>query len=137
MKIEKIDHVNIRTSDVAATSSFFESVLGMSVSPTPGQPDLTKSAWICDAEGRAAVHLTGPEIFYPWEDKANPPSPNAPGTGRIHHVAFSCTGYAEMLARLTETGVAYTSNEVPQAGLRQFFVADPNAVLLELNFFGD
>jgi catechol 2,3-dioxygenase-like lactoylglutathione lyase family enzyme len=137
MQIDKIDHVNIRTSDVLATSGFFASVLGMNIIPTPGQPDLTKSAWICDMDGRAAVHVTGPGTLYPWEDKANPPSPSAPGSGRIHHVAFACTGYEEMLRRLAETGMDYTPNEVAQAGLRQVFITDPNGIILELNFFGD
>jgi catechol 2,3-dioxygenase-like lactoylglutathione lyase family enzyme len=137
MRIEKIDHINIRAANVAQTASFFADVLGMEVRPPPGQPDLGLSAWIYDVAGRAAIHVTGPSILYPWEDKNTPPAAGGLGSGRIHHVAFACTGYAEMLARLSANNIAFVPNEVPQAGLRQIFVEESNAILLELNFFGD
>jgi hypothetical protein len=41
-----------------------------------------------------------------------------------------------VLARLKRRGLEHRLNEVTAVSLRQIFVLDPNAVLLELNFFG-
>lgn len=135
MRVEAIDHVNIRTPDVVATGRFFADALSMTVTPSPGNADPAKAAWICDAEGRAVVHLATYDILYPWEDSAPPPPPG--GSGRLHHVALRCTGYAATAERLSGKGLSFRSNEVPQVGLRQLFVEEPNGILLELNFFGE
>jgi hypothetical protein len=39
--------------------------------------------------------------------------------------------------RLTGRSVSFEVSDVPQVGLRQLFVAEPNGILLELNFFGE
>lgn len=134
MRIEAIDHVNIRTHDVPATSRFFADVLGMSVIDTPGFPDRTKAAWVCDGEGRAVVHLGTADVVYPWEQA---PEVAPPGSGRVHHVALRCAGYEAIRHRLADKGLEYRTNEVREIGLRQLFVSEPNGILLELNFFGD
>lgn len=134
MKIEAIDHVNIRTPDVPATSRFFADVLGMAVIDTPGIPDRTKAAWVCDAEGRAVIHLGTAEVVYPWETN---PTAAAPGSGRVHHVALRCAGYAAIRQRLVDRGLPFRSNEISEIGLRQLFVDEPNGIMFELNFFGD
>jgi catechol 2,3-dioxygenase-like lactoylglutathione lyase family enzyme len=136
MKVDAIDHVNIRTPDVPGASRFFAEVLGMEVRPTPGDIDISRAAWICDAHGRASIHLACVDLLYPWEDAAAPPQIAAPGGGRIHHVALRCAGYEAMTARLREQGQRFHAHDIPQAGLRQLFVEDPNGILLELNFFG-
>jgi catechol 2,3-dioxygenase-like lactoylglutathione lyase family enzyme len=134
MKVEAIDHVNIRTPDVVGTSHFFSEVLALEVGDTPGMTDRTKACWLHDASGRAVIHLGSPDIAYPWE---NDSQPAVPGSGRIHHVALRCVGYESMRDRLRTQGRSYYSNNVPQISLRQIFIEDPNGILLELNFFGD
>ena len=134
MRIEAIDHVNIRTPDVPATSRFFAEVLAMTVIDTPGIPDRTRAAWVCDAEGRAVIHLGTADVTYPWEESA---VVAAPGSGRIHHVALRCAGHDAVRQRLVDKGIAYRANEISEIGLRQLFVAEPNGIMLELNFFGD
>jgi hypothetical protein len=42
-----------------------------------------------------------------------------------------------MIERIEALGLPYQANFVASIGLRQVFVADPDNVLLELNFFGD
>jgi len=56
-------------------------------------------------------------------------------TGAIHHVALRCCDFATVKARLDARGADYKVNEMPAIGLRQIFTADPNNVLLDLNFF--
>lgn len=135
MRVDAIDHVNIRTPDVIGTGRFFADILAMAVMPSPGDADPAKAAWICDAEGRAVVHLAAYDILYPWEAAAPVPSPQ--GSGRLHHVALRCTDYGAMAERLAGKGLHFRTNDVPQVGLRQLFVEEPNGILLELNFFGE
>jgi catechol 2,3-dioxygenase-like lactoylglutathione lyase family enzyme len=135
VRVDAIDHINIRTPDVIGTGRFFADMLAMTVTPSPGNSDPARAAWICDADGRAVVHLATYDILYPWEDRA-PETPSG-GSGRLHHVAFRCTNYAATTDRLMAKSVAFRRNEVPQVGLRQLFVEEPNGILLELNFFDE
>jgi catechol 2,3-dioxygenase-like lactoylglutathione lyase family enzyme len=132
LRVEGLDHVNIRTPDVVGTGRFFAEVLGMEVRPTPGIPDPARAAWLYDGEGRAAIHLGAGEITYPWESA--PAMPGA-GSGRVHHVALRCTGYPAIIERLNAQGRTFHVNELPQIGLRQVYVQEPNGIMLELNFF--
>ena len=134
MNVEALDHVNIRTADVVGTSRFFVDLLSLELRDAPGIPDRTKACWLYDSGGRAVIHVAAPTVAYPWE---NEPQTVPPGSGRVHHVALRCVGYASMLDRLREQHRPYNSSGVPQVGLRQLFVQDPNGILLELNFFGD
>ena len=134
MKVEAIDHVNIRTPDVVGTSRFFAEALALEVRDAPGFTDRTQACWLYDSGGHAVIHVAVPTIAYPWERE---PQAAPPGSGRVHHVALRCVGYSSMLNRLRDQHRPYNSSAVPQVGLRQLFVHDPNGILLELNFFGD
>ncbi len=134
MGVDAIDHVNIRTTDVVGTAQFFADVLEMDIQPSPGCADRHRAAWICDAAGRAVIHLAAVDILYPWEDSA---SLAAPGSARIHHVALKCSGYDAILQRLTGQQRVFHTNDLPQIGLRQIFIEELNGIMLELNFFGD
>lgn len=135
MQVLALDHVNIRTADVPQTIRFFTEVLGMEARFSPGRTDMADGAWICDAHARAIIHVAASRIPYPWE--AEPPPAGALGSGRVHHVALRCQGYQIMNARLSELRVSFRRNDIPEVGLRQMFLDDPNGITLELNFFGD
>ena len=85
-----------------------------------------------DAAGRAIVHINSLDCPRTFERDVHPGP-----TGALHHVALNCSGYEEMIARLTGRGLEHRVNVVQAVGLRQIFTVDPNGVLLELNFFGD
>ena len=133
MSISTIDHINIRTDDVPKASRFFADVLDMQIRETPGIPDLTKAAWICDSQGRAVIHLATGDIRYPWEQSGDVVNP---GSGRIHHVAFGCTEYDLMRQRLVGLGIHFQEFEIPAVKLKQLFIKELNGIMLELNFFG-
>ena len=120
MTIKQLDHVNIYTDNLAGTVDFYVGVIGLYQGERPttiGRP----GAWLyCD--GSPLIHLI--EI-----DKAS-----ASGTGVIDHVAFDTEGYDEMTGKLTERGLSFEAKELPDFGIRQLFVHDPNGVKLELNF---
>ncbi len=135
MTILAIDHVNIRTTRVQATARFFADVLDMAITPSPATDDPDRGLWVCDVEGRAAVHIAHPGQLYPWEVGGCVPAEEPAGSSRIHHVAFRCDDHAALIARLSRLGIAYDCNTIPAIGLRQIFVRESNDILLELNFF--
>lgn len=124
MRVNALDHVNIRTRDVAASARFYADLL--SLEPHNGPPPLPPEQvqWLHDASGRPIIHLYRHDC---------PPG----STGPIHHVALNCSGKEALLERLRARGAEYSLNEVPSIGLTQVFTYDPHGVLLELNFSGD
>lgn len=126
MRVNRIDHINLRTSLLEETSVFYEKLLGLKRGRAAGM-DQSRNAWLYDEEGRPIVHVNMPERGereMPGDD-----------TGRVHHIALDCTGYDAMIARLDELQQAYQSNVIAEIGLRQLFVMDPNGLRLELNFW--
>lgn len=133
MQVSAIDHVNIITNDLDGTASFYEGVLGLKRTDSPGSAMGFKGAWLRDASDNAIVHLM-------WNDPGRDlGAGHVPGdkTAAIHHVAFRCEGFDGARARLEGMGIAYRVNDREFGGLRQLFVTDPNNISLELNFPGD
>ena len=57
----------------------------------------------------------------------------AAGTGPVDHIAFNAMDLAGVKARLSAHNIDYSINEVPNAGLTQLFLKDPNGVKVEIN----
>ena len=141
MEIRRLEHYNIRTAKFEETVKFYDDVLGMKCKRAPMAPNHFPPTWIYDDSGVAAVHLTPVDPKDPYASYAKmaqyrgtPENVAFQGSGAIDHVAFECEGYDEILGRLKSKNVTYVANDVPQVGLRQLFITDPNGVTLELNF---
>ncbi|NBC36517.1 glyoxalase/bleomycin resistance/extradiol dioxygenase family protein [Novosphingobium sp. FSY-8] len=132
MRVAALDHVNVITADLDGTSRFYADVFGLERRDAP--PPLTpqNAQWMYDDAGRAIIHVNHTDCPRTY-DRAVSTGP----TGAIHHVALSCEGHDEMLARLDRLGLDYQRNAVTAIGLRQIFTLDPNGVLFEINFWGD
>lgn len=133
MQVSGLDHVNILTRDLDRTAQFYERLMGLTRTDNPAVGMGLKGAWMRDSHGNAIVHLV---LREPQSDRYDGYDPGA-STNAVHHVAFRCAGFAATLSKLDEMGVDYRVNDFQHAGLRQIFVADPNAVNLELNFAAD
>ncbi|WP_084279861.1 VOC family protein [Novosphingobium sp. B1] len=133
MHVNALDHVNIITDRLDETAEFYKALLGLERRDAP--PPLTpqNAQWMHDAGGKAIVHINAVDCPRTYDREVQPGSL----TGAIHHVALNCAGHDEVLARLAALGLDYQTNVVEAIGLRQIFTADPNNVLLELNFFAD
>ena len=133
MQVNRLDHVNIITDRLDATAEFYATLLGLERrnAPPPLTPD--NAQWMYDVNGLAILHINSVDCPRTFNRAV------APGaeTGAIHHVALTCTGHAELVARVEAMGQEYQTNHVAAIGLTQVFTTDPNNVLLELNFFGD
>ena len=132
MKVEALDHVNIITDRLDETARWYADMLGLERRDAP--PPLTPQTaqWMFDDAGRAIIHINSVDCARTYDRQVEPGAL----TGALHHVALKLTGYDEMKARLDAAGADYQKNLVAAINLRQLFTADPNNVLLELNFFG-
>ncbi|MXO70744.1 VOC family protein [Alteraurantiacibacter buctensis] len=133
MKVEALDHVNIITGDLDGSARFYEELLGLE--RRDGPPPLTPETaqWMYDDAGRAIIHINSLDCVRTYDREITP----GDLTGALHHIALRLSGYEETLERLKARGADFQENFVAAIGLRQIFTADPNNVLLELNFFGE
>ena len=125
MRVNRIDHINLRTPLLDETIGFYVGLLNLRRGEAVSM-DQARNAWLYDEENRPIIHINMP----------NEGDPEYLGTdsGRLHHIAFDCAGYDEQVERLAELGYDYSVNVIAQIGLRQIFLPDPNGVSIELNF---
>ena len=121
MSLLDLDHVNIRTTNLAAVEAFYHDVLGMESGERP--PFRFGGAWLyCGA--KAAVHLV--------EVEEDPDSPKP----RIEHFAFKAEGLERFLTHLRAQQVPYWISVVPGSEARQVNVRDPDGNHIEIQFAG-
>lgn len=134
-----LNHFSIRTTDIDASRSFYEKVLGLTVGPRPDFP--FPGLWMYNGDhahvANAMVHIIG-------IDKNNPnglkqylgdmDEAKLHGSGAVDHIAVMTTGLATMLAHLKQVGVPCRERTVPSIGLHQVFVDDPSGIVIELNY---
>ena len=119
MAIIGLDHVNIRTTDLARTRAFFTEVLGLTVGWRPDFP--FGGAWLY-AGDKDVVHLV--EV-----SRAGA----ATRGSALDHFAFAIDDYEGAERKLNEAGIGYEPSAAPNGGIRQLFVTDLNGVTIELN----
>jgi catechol 2,3-dioxygenase-like lactoylglutathione lyase family enzyme len=127
MPLEGLNHYTIRTKDLARTREFYVSVLGLEEGHRP--PLGFDGHWLY-CGGHPTVHLVGPRP----DREAGWPERVAGPTGLFDHIAFTCSGLAEMRERLKQHGVAFEERVVPRDKQTQLFLHDPDGVAVELNY---
>lgn len=127
MPLQGLNHYSIRAADLARTRDFYVKVLGLDEGYRP--PFDFEGHWLY-AGGHPIVHLVGarPSREAGWPERVAGP------TGLLDHIAFACTGLAEMRERLKESGLAYEERVVPRDRQTQIFVRDPDGLTVELNY---
>jgi catechol 2,3-dioxygenase-like lactoylglutathione lyase family enzyme len=120
MAILDLDHINIRTTELARTRIFFTEVLGLQVGWRPDFP--FGGIWLY-AGDKDVVHLV--EVA----------KPSLPSRGSaLDHFAFAIDDYEDAQRRLDAAGIAYEPAAAPNGGIRQMFVTELNGVTIELNW---
>ena len=138
MPLSRLDHCSIRTTRLDETRRFYADVMGLVEGDRPPFP--FPGAWMYRAE-TAVVHIVGIDPNdasglqgYLGDRGGEGTGPGATGTGTIDHIAFTATDLADMHARLKAAGLTWRDRTVPNLGLHQVFVEDPNGVVIELNY---
>lgn len=119
MTISRLDHVNLRTANLAAMVAFYRDVLGFESGPRP--PFAFDGAWLY-CGGEAAVHL----VEVPRQPETREP--------QIEHFAFQAQGLSTFLESLRAKGVAYEIRVVPGYEIRQVNILDPDGNHLHIDF---
>lgn len=122
MRINRIDHFNIRTRDLDRLCEFYTKVLGLEIGERP--PFDSPGVWLY-AGGHPILH-----VGVANDDDA----PKRDDTLPLDHIALETEGLADAVARLEKAGVEYRMFDVPGREMKQIFVRDPDGVALELNF---
>jgi len=119
--MKRLDHVNVRTANLAAMTEWYGRVLGMAPGPRPGFG--FPGAWLY-ADGFPIIHLVGVET-QPGAD---------PGDVRLEHFAISASGLKDMLALLEREGARYQLRPIRDFGVLQVNVWDPDGNHIHVDF---
>jgi catechol 2,3-dioxygenase-like lactoylglutathione lyase family enzyme len=122
MAVQSLNHYNVQTTDLEATRTFYEKVLGFKVGPRPNFD--FPGYWLYCGD-TPVVHLTG-------GDRAR--TDNPADTGNFDHIAFSADDFEGMKRHFHALDIPFREQNVPGARVWQLFVHDPNRVMIELNY---
>jgi len=122
MQIEKLDHVNVRTTQLEAMIQWYTTVLGMH---SGARPDFSfPGAWMY-AGNAAVVHLVGID---------GDPATGSEVALKLEHFALAATGLADFESKLNRLGERHTRNELSDVNLVQINVWDPDGNHIHVDF---
>ncbi len=122
MAISKLDHVNVRTTQLNRMIEWYTTVLGLRSGERPNFS--FTGAWMY-AGDHAVVHLVGIE--------------GEPGTGaevplKLEHFAFSASDSKAFEISLQRSSIPYRKSELSEFGLIQINVWDPDGNHIHIDF---
>lgn len=129
MKINRLDHYNIRTSKPDETLQFYLEALGLQNAPEQRPPSKNPGTWIL-VDDHPAIHVNFVDADQSNEGQAN-------RTGALDHIAFEASGHQQYEAVFKRMGIDYRKVERPEIDLCQLFLHDPNGVKIEINIRGE
>jgi len=128
MPAESLNHYTIQARDVEKTKDFYERIVGLKVGD---RPPLNFPGYWLYCGGTPTVHLLG----YQAHAKVIADGPSYPAdTGRLDHIAFSCTGLKDMKETLRTNDIKYEERVLPRMNMTQLFYYDPDGIAVECNF---
>lgn len=125
MQIRKLDHVNVRTTQLAKMIDWYTTVLGMHSGNRPDFP--FPGAWMYAGES-PVVHLVGID--------------GDPATGsevklKLEHFALSATGRERFIKTLDEKSEKYQRGELKDFNIIQINLWDPDGNHIHIDFPAD
>lgn len=125
MQIEKLDHVNLRTTRLDTLVDWYTQVLGMHSGDRPDFP--FPGAWMY-AGGAACVHIIGID------------GPDGSGSEidlKLEHFAFSARGREGFEAKLKAAGERYQRADIASFNIIQINLWDPDGNHIHVDFPAD
>ena len=123
MGLHHVGHFNIDVVNLDESRKFYCEILGLVDGYRPPLP--FPGAWLYGTDGSPIVHLSDD---LPAERRQSTP------TGLLNHISFECTDAEDIRSRLVSAGVKFDIVVLPGVWQTQFFVRDPNGILIELIF---
>jgi catechol 2,3-dioxygenase-like lactoylglutathione lyase family enzyme len=120
MGLERLDHINVNTTQLAVMKAFYSEVLGMPPGPRPNFS--FNGAWMYCGQ-QPAVHLVERDRLQP-----------VAGDLRLQHFAFAARDLAGFLERLKAHAVPYRVGIVDDFEICQINVIDPDGNHLHIDF---
>ncbi len=122
MQIGRLDHVNLRTSQMDKMVEWYTNILGMKKGQRPNFQ--FPGAWMYSGED-PVVHIVQVE--------------GDPGHGsetplKLEHFALAATGRQEFESRLREVGEKFEILEIADFGITQYNVWDPDGNHIHIDF---
>ena len=134
MPITELNHYFVRAKDIERSRRFYCDALGFEVMPRPSFP--FPGYWL-GVGGKVQVHMgldgVPEEAAYYFGTSAASARDNA---GVVDHIAFQGTDPEGMARRLAKLGLPAKTRHIAEIALFQIFVADPDGLMIELNFPG-
>ena len=118
----ELDHVTIRTRDLAVTREFFLNVFELEEKARPAAIQRIPGHWLF-AGNRPMVHLIG--SYGDGVDRA---------AEAIDHVGIRLTGYESFRKKLEKLGIQHSLMDLPEISERRIFFHAPGGPLLEAVF---
>lgn len=125
MQIGKLDHVNVRTTQLDTMIEWYTSVLGLRSGERPNFP--FPGAWMYAGES-AVVHLVGID---------GTPAVGSETQLKLEHFALSATGCSTFVKNLDTRGIAYQRGELQDFNIIQINVWDPDGNHIHIDFPAD
>ncbi len=125
MEIAKLDHVNIRTTQLDTMIEWYTTILGLKSGKRPAFP--FGGAWMY-AGDQALVHLVSID--------------GEPATGsevplKLEHFAFRANGCNDFEKHLQQQGIEYRKSALTAVNIVQINVWDPDGNHIHLDFSAD
>lgn len=135
MPLTKMEHFLVLTDDIEASKDFYCKVLGMQLGMRP--PLEFPGYWLYLGD-IPCIHIAEWETYRTHSEGLGiPVTTKSASTGAVDHIAFNATDFDGVVARIRDNEVDFTLNSVPDIGLRQLFVEDPNGVKIEINIMSE
>lgn len=125
MQITKLDHVNVRTTQLSVMLNWYRDILGLTSGFRPDFP--FGGAWMY-AGDTVVVHLV---------EVGGPPATGSETSLKLEHFAFTASGSAEFEARLTSSGTQYRRIVIDEINTIAFNIWDPDGNHIHVDFQAD
>ena len=119
--ILELNHINIETADIDRSASFYTDVLGL---VSGERPEFDRPGHWMYMDNMPIVHIISPLP----DNKLLTGSKHA----AISHFALRIKDFEAMREHLINLSIPYTEVDVPGSDRRQFFINDPDGVVVEL-----
>lgn len=122
MQINRLDHVNLRTTQLDVMVEWYGDILGLAPGARPDFP--FPGAWLY-AGNAAIIHLIGID--------------GDPGIGsetalKLEHFAMTATGSAKFEAHLNARGIPFKRAHIAEMGITAFNIWDPDGNHIHVDF---